>query len=213
MSRNLGEDRALFLTLPPNMQDEDTEAFSYAVDRQIAKLLPLAAKLNVWGNLDGVDPKFYDLLAVTINAPSYRSEYSDEQKQKLIKTALQTYYKLGTRGAVEEVLNSLYEKSGYVPWWEYGGAPYHFKIRADDQRTFNVEQIFIRLLRKVKAAREIMDSMETYRTAEQTLYLAATQIFTHVIRVKDAAAKPVKAKSTYYISSIQSLTYHIKDHT
>jgi len=172
MSRMLGEDKATYLSISPNLQDSDTEALSYAVDRQIKKLLEVARKLNVWGNLDEVDPKYYDMLAMTINAPAYRSEYTDERKLRLIKNGLSAYYSLGTRLAVENVLSSLFDDSEYVPWWEYNGAPYHFKVRADDQRSFDIEELFVRMLRRVKAAREIMDSIETIRNIDSTAYIA-----------------------------------------
>lgn len=170
MSKALGEEKATYLSLPPNLQDSDAEALSYAVDRQIKNLLEVAKKLNVWGNLDGLDPKYYDLIAMSINVPAYRSEYTPEQKINLIKNGLSAYYSLGTRLAVEGVLSSLFGDFEYVPWWEYNGDPYHFKVRSDDQRTFDAEEQFIRMLRRVKAARDIMDSIETIRNIDAKSY-------------------------------------------
>ena len=170
MSKALGEEKATYLSLSPNLQDSDTEALSYAVDRQIKNLLEVAKKLNVWGNLNGLDPKYYDLIAMSINVPAYRSEYTPEQKINLIKNGLSAYYSLGTRLAVEGVLSSLFGDFEYVPWWEYNGDPYHFKVRSDDQRTFDTEEQFVRMLRRVKAARDIMDSIETIRNIDAKSY-------------------------------------------
>ncbi|MBQ6577484.1 MAG: hypothetical protein IJL91_07025 [Bacteroidales bacterium] len=184
----LGSDKATYLSLPPNLQDSDTEALSYAVDRQIKRFFEVAKKLNVWGNLDELDPKYYDLIAMSINVPAYRSEYTNEQKLNLIKNGLSAYYSLGTRLAIEGVLSSLFGDFEYVPWWEYNGDPYHFKVRSDDQRTFDAEEQFVRMLRRVKAARDIMDSIETIRNIDAKSYIAGVLNKTEVQTVTGGIA-------------------------
>lgn len=149
-----------YLSLPPNLQNTENESFAYAFDKQIKKLHALAKKLTVWSDIDNADPKYYDHMAISIRAPYYKSEYSEKQKLKLIKATLESRMYAGTIKAVEDLLmhSILYAK--FVPWYEYGGEPYHFKIETSDAPEGESRALFADMLQRVKAARSIIDGVE-----------------------------------------------------
>ncbi len=149
-----------FLSLPPNLQGTESECFGYALDRQLKKFHELANRVTVWSDLDNVNPKYYDNLAMTIRAPYYKSEYTDEQKLALIKSALRTRRFAGTKKAIEELLQHTFEDSEFISWQDYGGEPYHFKIVLSDEPTEEGKKLFNTMLKRVKAARSIIDEVE-----------------------------------------------------
>lgn len=160
-----------FLSLPPNLQTTENDCFSYALDRQMAKMHKLAKQITVWSNLDNVDPKYYDYLAVTIRAPYYKSEYSNELKLRLIKSALLTRRYAGTMKAIEELLSHTFPDAIFVPWYKYDGKPYHFKIAIEKEPTEDGKELFEAMLQRAKAARSIIDSVEIVRVVKSTLYI------------------------------------------
>lgn len=165
----------LFMSMPPNLQTKENEAMCYAIDRQIAKLSRLARKLNVWSNLDNADPAHYDQMATTANTPYYRSDMTDEQKLNLIKNTPQTKKYLGTVKGVTDYLSTVFDDFELIPWYEYGGSPYHFKVRAAGDRTPEIDETFSEILRKVKAARSYFDTVESVRNLDEaTAYNAVT---------------------------------------
>lgn len=162
---------ALFFMLPPNLQDDYSRAFSRAFSKQMKKLLVLANKLQLWTDLDNADPKYYDHMAAALQAPYYNSEMENDKKLALIKNAIQAHTYAGTVKGVEEFLGSVFDSVQIIPWYEYEGDPYHFKVRAAGERTADIDKLFNDMLRKVKAARSILDTIETVRTLDQnTIY-------------------------------------------
>lgn len=149
-----------FMSLPPNLQTVENDCFGYAFDKQIKKIHELAKKLTVWSDLDNADPKYYDYLAITIRAPYYRSDYSDRQKLALIKSAILTRRYAGTIKAIEELLSHTFTDASFVPWYEYDGEPYHFKITTGEEPTEEMKALFAAMLKRVKAARSIIDGVE-----------------------------------------------------
>ncbi|MCM1058305.1 MAG: phage tail protein [Firmicutes bacterium] len=149
-------------SFPPNLQTRESDCFGYAFDRQIGKLHQLAKQITVWSALDQVDPKYYDFLAMTIQAPYYKSEYSNDQKLGLIKSALLTRRYAGTIKAIEELLSHTLTDSIFVPWYEYGGKPFCFKVMADGDDDIDNKNTreFVRMISTVKSARSHLDSIE-----------------------------------------------------
>lgn len=149
-----------FLSLPPNLQDTENDCFGYALDRQMAKMHKLAKQITMWSDLDNVDPKYYDFLAMTIRVPYYKSEYGNKLKLGLIKSALLTRRYAGTIKAIEELLSRTFPAASFIPWYEYGGEPYHFKITMEEEPTEDAKKLFEAMLQRTKAARSIIDGVE-----------------------------------------------------
>lgn len=142
------------LSLPPNLQTTENDCFGYALDRQMRKMYALAKQITVWSDLDNVSPRYYDALAMTIRAPYYKSEYSNEQKLGLIKSALLTRRQAGTIRAIEELMSHTLTGAVFIPWYKYGGKPYYFKVMADADEIENANmKEFIRMISSVKSAR------------------------------------------------------------
>lgn len=161
----------LFFLLPPNLQDSKARAFSRAFSKQMKKIYELSEKLRLWTDLDNADPKYYDHMAATLQVPYYRSNLTNSQKLALIKNAIRAHAYAGTVKAVEDYLGTMFDSVQIIPWYEYEGEPYHFKIRAAGERSGDIDKQFNDMLRRVKAARSILDTIETVRTLEQdTIY-------------------------------------------
>lgn len=166
-----------FLSLPPNLQTIKNDCFGYALDRQMAKMHKIAKQITVWSDLDSVDPKYYDFLAMTIRAPYYKSEYSGELKLGLIKSALLTRRYAGTMKAIEELISHTFPNAIFVPWYEYDGKPYHFKITIKEEMLIeDAMKLFEEMLQRTKAARSIIEAISvTHRIDQQLFAGCATQ--------------------------------------
>ena len=156
----IGEIGGLYLSMPPNMQNVETEAFCYAIEKQMSRLVKLARRLNVWGDLDHVDPKHYDYIASCLRTLYFRSDMTDDQKLAIIKSSMLTYRYAGTVKAIEELLGNLFDEAEFIPWYEYGGRPYHFKIRIIGRQEEDKKRTFESILKKVKAARSVADDIK-----------------------------------------------------
>ncbi len=154
------DEGSTFLSLPPNLQTTENECFGNALDRQLARMHRLAKQITVWSDLNHVDPRYYDYLAMTIRAPYYKSEYDNSQKLGLIKSALLTRRNAGTIKAIEELMSHTLTGASFIPWYEYGGKPYSFKVVADaDEVNESNMGEFVRMISSIKSARSIMEGI------------------------------------------------------
>lgn len=181
----LGDSGVTYLSLPPNFQTVENRAMGYAVDKQMRKLMGFIRKISVWSNLNNVDSKYYDFLAATLRAPYYSSKYDDEIRLEILKKTLQTYMFAGTVLAEEELLKMIFTDAEFVPWYKYGGEPYHFKIKVPVDPTEELIAKFLTILKRVKSKRSILDGMET-----KTYEIDMTEYFTagtiHYTRLEEA---------------------------
>lgn len=198
----IDDEGSTYASLPPNLQTGRNECFAYAFDRQIAKINRLLQKLNVWGNLDRVDPKYYDALAVCVQVPYYRSDYSNEMKLQLLKSAPMLYRYAGTQMAVEKMLAIVFEQAQFIPWYEYGGKPYHFKIRVYDLLTEDAVSVFKKVLRKVKAQRSVIDEIEVAREVDLTIFAGCGINIVHrPDAIKESLMDKKEVNQTIYAST------------
>lgn len=181
----IGEIGGLYLSMPPNMQNVEEEAFCYAIEKQMSRLVKLANKLNVWGDLDHADPKHYDYIASCLRTLYYRSDMADTQKLALIKSSMMTYRYAGSVKAIEELLGNLFDEAEFIPWYEYGGRPYHFKLNVSGNPDEETKRTLERVLKKVKAARSVIDAVEIKeRTVTTEFYVGLGVLVTKTINIK-----------------------------
>lgn len=173
---NIGDAGGLYASMPSNMQDEKTDAFCFAVERQAGRIRNLLKKLNVWSDLDHVTPGHYDYVAACLRALYYRSEMTNEQKLAIIKSTLMTYRYAGSVRAVEELLNNLFSKAEFIPWYEYGGKPFCFKIQTSDSMTKEEINYFLDVVNKVKSARDRVEIIEVNRITSQDMHAGVARI-------------------------------------
>lgn len=162
---------SLYRSLPPNLRNTENECMAYAVDRQIKKLTTYAEKLRLWSNLDGADSKYYGSMATCLQTPYYDSGYSNEIKLNIIKATMMTKKAAGTKAAVGAVLESIYgATSKTVPWYEYGGKPYHFKALVEDWGDETSINKLSKTIEKAKAQRSVYEGIEMIRKDADTIY-------------------------------------------
>lgn len=180
----IGETGGLYLSMPPNMQNMEEEAFCHAVEKQVSRLVKLAGRLNVWGDLDHVSPKHYDYIAACLRTLYYRSDMTDSQKLAIIKSSMLAYRYAGSVKAIEELLGNLFDEAEFIPWYEYGGRPYHFKLNVKGNPDAETKRTLESILRKVKAARSVIDAVEIKeRTVTMEFYVGSGLLATETINI------------------------------
>ncbi len=168
----LGEPGATYLSLPPNMQSPENFALGMALDKQMKKLMEFNSRLLIWPDLESLSPKYYDYAAASLRTLYYSSNYDEETRLEILKNALKTYVNAGSVRAVEDLLKDIFQEATFVPWYEYGGKPYHFKIIASTDLSEDDLKKFMEILDRVKAQRSIIDMIETpHYTIDMHVYM------------------------------------------
>lgn len=84
--------------------------------------------LSIYPRIDELPADLLDILAHDFKVDWYWYNYPLDIKRNLIKSSFNVHRRLGTRGAIEDALHSLYQGIGIEEWFEYGGEPYYFRI-------------------------------------------------------------------------------------
>lgn len=151
--------------LPQNLACQpETQAFAYAVSRQVAKLCACADKARIYAAVDTLPEPVLDILAVELRTPAYDDSFPVGVKRALIEGTLPFYAHAGTPAAVDRILAALFGEGHIEEWFEYGGEPHHFRAYAGgNSGTVSVGSLngFRQILGSVKRLSSWLDEIIT----------------------------------------------------
>lgn len=162
-----------FLRLLPQFMRDDLAAqgLSMGLDRVVHDLAESIQRLTTWDHIDELSEEELDALAWELNILWYDKGANLETKRDLVKNSDKVHKRLGTKWAVENVIQS-YFGDGYVQeWFEYDGTPGYFRVAGLSpeclQNGYN--QLF-NLLRAVKRLSAKLDSIVMQISLNHRLY-------------------------------------------
>lgn len=158
--------------LPQFMQDDAAvRGLSAGIDQIIPQLAVDIEKLSTWDCIDLLPESELDELAWELNIPWYDTGATIDIKRNIVRDSDKIYKKLGTKWAVENIINT-YFGDGYIEeWFEYSGDPGHFRVYSNNP-TVNESKFteFINLLNKVKRASAKLDGVYITLTGQMNMY-------------------------------------------
>lgn len=169
------DDLSILSILPNSIKhDKDIIAAARSLDKSTSRTLTEARKLNFFVNPNLTDNKLLDVVAADLHVDFYDETYPIEVKQKLINESMIIHMEKGTGKAVENLINAVFGDGEVEEWFEYGGAPFHFRIITSNQTVTNERaQEFIRALNSVKRKTAILESITMLQAEQMNLYIGA----------------------------------------
>ena len=111
-----------------------------------------------------------DALAWELNILWYDTGASLDTKRALVKDSDLVYKRLGTKWAVENVINSYFGEGFVEEWFEYDGQPGRFRVYSTNPSLSNERLVeFMNLLNKVKRASAKLDGIFITLTGQMPL--------------------------------------------
>ena len=158
--------------MPENLAEQtEIQAITYAVGRQVEKLLAYADGARTYAAIYAVPEKVLDLLAVELRTPYYDENFSLPTKRALIQETILFYTQMGTPAATEKIVSSIFGRGYIKEWFEYNGEPHHFRVIVENMEA--VEKLlgeFLNVLRAVKRLSSWLDSVTVLQRHEHHLY-------------------------------------------
>ena len=142
-----------FLRLLPAFMRGDLaiQGLAAGLDGIIPGLDASVNRLTTWDHIDELSENELDGLAWELYILWYDKSANLETKRQLVKDSDKVYQHLGTKWAVENVIQT-YFGDGYIrEWFEYNGEPGYFRIYSTNP-TLTDERLteFLNILDKVK---------------------------------------------------------------
>ena len=120
--------------LPPVLRNDSRMiALGQVVAEELSDRMSEIEKAAIYPRIDELDEALLDILAYDFKVDWYGYDYPLETKRALLKSSFYIHRHLGTKGAVEAAIQSVYPKSIVEEWFDYveGGNPYTFRIVLD----------------------------------------------------------------------------------
>lgn len=152
----------------------EVQALSYAIAKGVRRMLGYCSNISVYAEIDTMPEYALDLLAVELDTQYYDTDLDIESKRRLIKGTLVWYMGAGTPSAVEELVTAVFGEGEVSEWYEYGGEPYYFKILTNAFLTPDLNEMFAKMIKRVKNARSHLEAIEIHRSLSAPVKLGVS---------------------------------------
>ena len=191
--------------LPVNLK-EDSEVVNAAkaLDDEINLVTKATSELILFANLDNLPEKVIDLLAWQLHVDFWDNDFDIKIKREMVKNSISWHKRKGTPSVVEEVVSKFLDNAVVRENWEYGGAPYCFKVDTITGPMVSDKTIneIVKAINAVKNTRSHLDGVSFVRRPNQNIYIGgATQQHKNII-IGPPIFKMPDVKNTQYITSL-----------
>jgi len=119
----------LLYTLPrPLVNDKEFKILAEVIAKELARFFSAIDRVVIYPNIDELPENVLDILAKDLHIDWYDTSYSVTVKRNVVKNSIKVHKYLGTKYAVETALSDIFEDVSVAEWFEYGGAPFYFKV-------------------------------------------------------------------------------------
>ena len=142
-----------FVRLLPQFMRDDlaVKGLAQGLNELIPVLDGSVQLLTTWDHIDELGEDELDALAWELNILWYDKSANIETKRQLVKDSDNVYRHLGTKWAVENVIQTYFGDGYITEWYEYNGDPGYFRVYSTNP-TLSEERLneFMNILGKVK---------------------------------------------------------------
>lgn len=171
------EDSQIAQILPGYLAEKaEVQALSHALHLAVERLVRYCENIGVFAAIDTIPEYALDMLAMELGTQYYDGSLPVPAKRMLVKNTLAWYMGAGTPASVEELVRTIFGRGEVHEWFQYGGAPYMFRIVTNADAKYESIKEFEKLIEKVKNVRSHIDEIVFAREHEIKLYFATASI-------------------------------------
>ena len=114
---------------------------------------------------------FLPFLAWGLHVDFWRDEMDSQAKRNLIAGAFEWHRLEGTFGAIRRICTAVFGETQVLPWYEYGGEPYGFRVTTEGRMgTIEDWEALRKAIWFAQALRDWLDGIEIHRKLHMTLH-------------------------------------------
>lgn len=189
MSRPLTEIPPEELVPDSLLSDPKVVAAAQAIQGELNDLLRTPQEIELFSRIDDLPVPILRMLAweMGLSNIEWQLALTDEDKRQLIRDAYEINALRGTLYAVQRVFEILRVEAQIERWWEYGGAPYTFRISVLElgERGISPEEFGLidQLIYSYKSLRDWLDSIFFFITNRGDVNIATKLVRADAITV------------------------------
>ena len=151
--------------IPNSIRGEpQIQAAADAIDQELHAVTTALLETIIIPRISELHESVLDLLAWHLHVDFYEPVgMSIDKKRAMIKQSIVWHRHKGTPWAVEQVVSAAFDESEVIEWFQYGGLPYHFKIKTTDINSSPDHLASIRrAVSTTKNTRSYLDAIEFF---------------------------------------------------
>ena len=114
---------------------------------------------------------FLPFLAWGLHVDFWRDELDSQAKRNLIAGSFEWHRLEGTFGAIRRICTAVFGETRVLPWYEYGGEPYGFRVTTKGRMgTIEDWEALRKAIWFAQALRDWLDGIEIHRNLRLDLY-------------------------------------------
>ena len=114
---------------------------------------------------------FLPFLAWGLHVDFWRDEMPSRAKRNLIAGSFEWHRLEGTFGAIRRICTAVFGETRVLPWYEYGGEPYGFRVTTEGRMgTIEDWEALRKAIWFAQALRDWLDGIEIHRNLRLDLY-------------------------------------------
>lgn len=200
---NLGEIK-LAETLPQSISsDEQVKDICKALEQRLSEIKKQSAFVLLLPRLNELSEALVDELAWEYHVDFYTPDLPIEKKRALVREAIAWHRIKGTPAAVESVCTAVFQSASVEENWQYGGEPYHFKVKVVKEAVPNekVIDMLIDAINATKNTRSWLDEIGFYREMFHVFYVGAPMSKLCTVDAGTVRITAPKGNANLYISN------------
>lgn len=117
----------------PLRKDKTIVAIAKVLQKYIDENYSYIRRLLILPNIDDItDERLIDHLAYQFHVDFYDQYLDIDKKKELVKNSIPHHRRKGTKWAIEDLINTLFDVAWVREWFEYNGDPYMFRLHTKD---------------------------------------------------------------------------------
>jgi len=154
--------------------DPQVQAACYAIDQELLAIYGCIPSVLFIPNILTISQPLIDILMWQFHVDVWQGwggPLTDDKKRHLILQSISWHAKKGTKWAVEQMLNTIFQKAYVTEWYQYGGRPYFFKVVVQEAISDPVQlNILTEAINALKNERSWMEGYEVATTVPHHLW-------------------------------------------
>lgn len=178
--------------LVPSIDSPNTKELATVIDKHLTEVNQQSEVVLLYPRINNLSENLIDELAVQFHVDFYDGTMSLDKKRAVVKNSIKWHMKKGTPYAVEELIQTIFQSAKVVEWFDYGAAPYHFKVIFIKEPLTDPAQIDIlqKAINSVKNTRSWCDELNFLSEQSGTTYVGGYTSIYDVIEINPVEYTP-----------------------
>lgn len=159
--------------LPESLNRDNMRELAETIDAKMGELNQMSELVSIYPRIDKLSSSLVDALAIQFHVDYYDKGLTLDVRRSLVKNSMRWHLRKGTKGVVQEMVQTVFASGVIHEWYEYGGDPYYFRVELMTPMRITPDNLnlLVKLINLVKNVRSWLDELNFKRKAATLQYV------------------------------------------